>query len=49
MESLLREECKVFIVNDDDIGCVIDLEFGLELMDKALVYSFYMVVFRFFY
>lgn len=44
VESLLREECKAFTVNDDDIGCAIDLELGLELMDKAPVHSSYMAV-----
>lgn len=44
VENLLREECKAFTVSDDDIGCAIDLELGLELMDKEPIHSSCMAV-----
>lgn len=44
VKELLREECETFTCDDDDIGCAVDLQLELELMDKEPVHSSYMAV-----
>ena len=41
VREMLREECKAFSVNDDDIGCVPDLQLDLDLLDKTPVRKTY--------
>ena len=38
---LLREECDAFSKNDQDVGCVPDLQMKIELTDKQPVHSSY--------
>jgi hypothetical protein len=37
VRTMLREECKAFTQNDDDIGCIPDLQLDIELLDKTPV------------
>ena len=41
IRKMLREECEAFSRNDDDIGCVPDLQLEIELLDKEPVRKTY--------
>ena len=36
-ETMLREECESFSSNEDDIGCILDLEMDINLKDNQPV------------
>ncbi|XP_064629233.1 uncharacterized protein LOC135488528 [Lineus longissimus] len=41
IRSMLREECTAFSINDDEIGCIPELQLDIELLDKTPVKKTY--------
>ena len=41
VRTLLREECDAFSKNDQDVGCALDLQMKIELIDNQPVHSSY--------
>lgn len=47
--KLLIEEVDFFVKDDNDVGCIFDFEFDLDLEDQIFVQKNYVVVFKLFY